>query len=151
MNNKKFQPKPGQIDYSRARWVPVINCFVKYKDKFLLVERSNRVGFYPGYWHVISGFLDDHKSLKEKTIEELKEELNISEKDIKSIKVGEIFDQEARKYEKTWIVHPLLVEVKTNDIRIDWEAVKYRWVSISEFKKYKLLPGFERALKNLIR
>jgi hypothetical protein len=31
----KFKAKPGQVDYGKARWAPVINCVVKYKDKVL--------------------------------------------------------------------------------------------------------------------
>ena len=70
----KFKPKPGQIDYTNARWAPVINCVVKYKDRILIVQRSSKLNFYPGYWNGISGFLDDKRSLEEKARDELKEE-----------------------------------------------------------------------------
>ncbi|HTX86457.1 MAG TPA: NUDIX domain-containing protein, partial [Candidatus Nanoarchaeia archaeon] len=115
----------------------------------LVVQRSKELNFYPGYWNGISGFLDDQKSLEEKVTEELREELGLSETKIKKIKLGEIFDQEEPKYKKIWIVHPVLVEVKTDEIKLDWEAKDYKWFSIKEVKKLKLLPGFDRVLKNL--
>jgi 8-oxo-dGTP pyrophosphatase MutT (NUDIX family) len=145
----KFELKPGQTDYSKARWAPVINCVVKYKNKILLVQRSPDMHFYPGYWNGVSGFLDDQRSLKEKVEEELSEELGISKNKIKRIKLGEIFDQDEPKYEKTWIVHPVLVEVKTDKIQLDWEAKKYQWLPVSAARKLKLLPNFNQVLINL--
>lgn len=67
----KFKPKPGQMDFIKARWTPVINCVVKYRDKFLVVQRSKSLNFYPGYWNGISGFLDDQRSLEQKVKDEV--------------------------------------------------------------------------------
>ena len=144
---KTFRPKPGQVDYTRVRWAPVINCVLTYQHKFLVVQRSNELNFYPGYWNGISGFLDDHKSLVEKVTEELKEELGLSKTQIKRIQCGKIFDQDEPKYKKTWIVHPVLVEAKTDNIKLDWEAKKYQWLTLPEIKKLKLLPGFAEVLE----
>lgn len=148
---KKFRPKPGQVDFTNIRWAPVINCVLKYKNKILIVERNKDMRLYPGYWNGISGFLDDNKSLKEKIIEELKEEVSLSKKNIISIKLGQIFDQEESKYKKTWIVHPVLVEVNTDNIKLDWEVQNYKWVKISELKNFKLLPGFDLVIKSLFK
>lgn len=144
-----FEPKPGQIDFTNARWTPVINCVLKYRDTLLVVQRSKEINFYPGYWNGISGFLDDHKSLKEKVIEELSEELGIDESKIVSYKFGDIFDKDEPTYNKTWIVHPVLVEVSTNEITLDWEANTYAWLHFDEIRKLELLPGFETVLDNI--
>lgn len=124
MKKPVFKPKTGQIDYSKARWAPVVNCVLKYRDKILVVQRSKELHFYPGYWNGISGFLDDHRSFREKVADEIREELAIPKKNIKSIRLGEIFDQEEPRYKKTWIVHPVLVEVTTDKLKLDWEAKK---------------------------
>ncbi|HEY4498837.1 MAG TPA: NUDIX domain-containing protein [Candidatus Paceibacterota bacterium] len=147
----KFIPKPGQIDYTGIRWAPVINCLVKFKDKILLVRRNKNMNLYPGVWNGISGFLDDDKSLEEKVREELQEELGLHSKDIKSIHLGEIFDQEEPKYQKTWIVHPVLVDVTSDKIRLDWEAQEYQWVTPEEIDKLETLPGFDRVAKSLLK
>lgn len=144
-----FKPKPGQVDYTKARWAPVVNCVLKYQKKILVVQRSKQLNFYPGYWNGVSGFLDDQRSLREKIADELKEELGIPKTKIKQIRLGEIFDQEEPKYKKTWIVHPVLVEVKTDKVTLDWEAKNYQWLIPSEVKKLKLLPGFDEVLKRL--
>lgn len=146
MSKNLFRPGAGQVDYTKIRWAPVINCVLKYKNKILLVQRSSELHFYPGHWNGISGFLDDHKNLQEKVKSELKDELGMPASAIRSIRLGKIFDQDAPRYKKTWIVHPVLVEVAANKIKLDWEANKYKWVAIREAKHFKLLPGFDRVI-----
>jgi len=149
MKQPKFKPKPGQVDFTNARWAPVMNCVLKYQGKILIVQRSKEVGFYPKYWNGVSAFLDDEKSLKQKMQEELKEELGITSRNILSFRLGEIFDEEATKYKKTWIVHPILVEVATDKIKLDWEAKNYKWIKLQEIKGLKLMPGFPAVLRKL--
>ena len=149
MGKPKFKPKPGQIDYTSARWAPVINCIVTYRGKILLVQRSHRLHFYPGYWNGISGFLDDRRTLEQKVRGELREEVGIAAKHVRRIRLGEIFHQDAPEYRKTWIVHPVLVNVTTDRIRLDWEAEEYRWVRPAEASRFDLLPGFDRVLRVL--
>lgn len=145
----KFKLKPGQIDYTNARWAPVMNCVVKYRDKILVVQRSKELNFYPGYWNGVSGFLDDQRSFEQKVKDELQEELGVSRKLVRKIRLCEIFHQEAPKYRKTWIVHPVLVEVDTDKIKLDWEAKNYKWIKIGDAKKLKLLPGFDQVLEKI--
>lgn len=146
-----FKPRPDQVDFTNVRWTPVVNCVVQFKNKILLVQRSKGMRLYPGYWNGISGFLDDRKSLKEKVEEELREELGISKKNITSITLGGIFDQEAKKYKKTWIVHAVKVVVSTDQITLDWEAEKYQWIRPKDALSQKLLPGFEEVLRALFK
>ncbi len=150
MKESKFKPKVGQIDYTHARWAPVVNCVLHYKGKVLLVQRSTELNFYPGYWSGVSGFLDDKRSLSQKIADEIKEEVGISRNKIGQIQLGRIFDQEEFKYKKTWIMHPALVEVKSDKIKLNWEAEDYAWLTPKEAKKFKLLPGFEEVLKSLV-
>ncbi|TSC69024.1 MAG: NUDIX hydrolase [Parcubacteria group bacterium Gr01-1014_70] len=147
---KKFKPMPGQIDYTHARWAPVINCVVRFRGTILLVKRNNGMRFYPGHWNGISGFLDDQCSLKEKVRDELQEELGISPKHITSIHFGAVFHQEAPAYKKTWIVHPVLVDVSGNNVKLDWEAKESMWIHPRDAKKFKLVPGFDRVLKSVL-
>lgn len=144
---KKFNPKPGQVDFTNARWAPVINCVVRHKGKILIIERSKKLNFYPGYYNGVSGFLDDGKSLKEKVEEELKEEIGIYPKDIIRIRLGQIFDQDELKYKKTWIVHPVMVDAKTNKVKLDWEGAGYKWIKPKETVRFDLLPGFDLVIK----
>jgi len=146
---KKFKPTKNQTDYTNIHWCPVINCVLEFKGKILIVQRNKKLNFYPNYWNGISGFLDDKKSLIQKIKIEIKEELKIGAKDISSIELGKIFHEKAPKYNKTWIVHPVLVRVKNDKIKLDWEAQDFRWINIEEIKNYKLLPGFSSVIKEI--
>jgi 8-oxo-dGTP pyrophosphatase MutT (NUDIX family) len=105
--------------------------------------------FYPGLWSSVAGFLDDEKSVEEKAREELKEELGIEDEDIERIELGEIFDQDEPKYKKTWVIHPVLARVKKKEIKLDWEAEDYKWVSPKDAEKLDLSPGFNKVLERL--
>ncbi|MDD3156279.1 MAG: NUDIX domain-containing protein [Candidatus Pacebacteria bacterium] len=101
MSEPKFIPKPGQVDYTNIRYCPTINCIIKCNDEFLLLKRSPDLNLYPGLWNGVSGFLDDHQDIQDKVREELKEELNILEDKISSIKVFNPFYREEKEYDKT--------------------------------------------------
>ncbi|OGY88714.1 MAG: hypothetical protein A2677_02235 [Candidatus Komeilibacteria bacterium RIFCSPHIGHO2_01_FULL_52_14] len=147
---KKFKAKPGQTDYTHIRRAPVINCVVRHNGKILIVQRSAKLNFYPNLWNGISGFLDDNKSIEEKVKEEMSEELGLLEKDIISIKQGKTFEQGEPKYNKIWIVHPVLVEISTDKIKLDWEAQSFKWINPADAKNFDLLPGFGQVLKNVL-
>ncbi len=146
----EFKPQKGQVDYTHIRYAPVINCVLRNNNKILIVQRSSHMRLYPGFWNGISGFLDDQRSIEEKVYDELREELGIHSSDITTIYRGSVFDQEESAYNKTWIVHPVLVDVKTDKIKLDWEAQNYKWIQVEEIRKFDLLPGFDQVLKVLL-
>lgn len=146
MSEPKFVPKDGQVDFTNARYCPVINIVVTMNGKILLVQRSPKMRLYPDYWNGISGFLDDNLSIEEKVREELEEELGIESKHIVSVEKGQVLLQEAPEYGKTWLVVPVLAMVSTDKFTLDWEAQKAKWMTPEEAKKLKLLPGFEAVL-----
>lgn len=65
--------------------------------------------------------------------------------------MGAIFHQEAPKYKKTWIVHPVLVEVNTDAVTLDWEAQNHHWIFPKAASQLKLLPGFDQVLRSFFR
>ena len=144
-----FTSRPGQVDYTNIRYTPVVTCVVRQKDMVLVVQRSPTMRLYPGLWNGISGFLDDDKSIEEKTIEELQEELGITAGEIIAMRRGTIFHQEAPDHKKTWIVHPLLVDVTSREVTLDWEAREYRWVTVPEVGELECVPGFEKVIAAL--
>ncbi|MBI3624191.1 hypothetical protein HY218_01010, partial [Candidatus Saccharibacteria bacterium] len=102
---------------------------------------------YPDYWNGISGFLDDQSSVEEKVASELGEELSVHPQDIISLKRGNILIQESHEYQKTWIIFPVLAEIKTTQYTLDWEAQRAQWLKLTEAFKLNLLPGFDEVLR----
>lgn len=149
MAQPKFVPREGQVDYTDIRYCPVNNCVLRHNGKILLVQRSKDLRLYPGYWNGVSGFLDDDKSIEGKVYEELSEELGLDKSNVVSIRRGNVLVQESEEYKKTWLVFPILVEVNTDKIKLDWEASNYKWLEVGEARKLKLLPGFDEVLTEL--
>lgn len=137
----------GRINYSGSDKAPVLTCFVKYKDKILLLKRSDKVRTYQGLWNTVAGYLDEFKSLEEKAREELQEELGITADMIKKIKLGEPYEFSDKKINKTWIIFPVLVELnKEPIIKLDWEHTEYKWINLVDLKKFDIVPNLDETL-----
>lgn len=140
----------GRINYSKSERAPVINCFVKYKDKVLILKRSNKVLAYKGKWNSVGGYIDENKPVKEKAIEELEEELKISRKTISRIKVGIPYEVRDESIKRTWIVFPVLAELnKAPKIMLDFEHTDFKWINPKDLLNYDIVPGLEQVLKKL--
>jgi len=141
----------GRINYKNASKAAVLTCFVEYQDKILLLKRSNKVGTYKELWNTVSGYLDELKSLKEKTNEELHEELGISENEIKDITFGDVYEFTDEDIKKTWIIHPVLVKLaKKPTLKIDWEHTEYIWIHPYEITDYTTVPNLDKTLHKII-
>ncbi len=141
----------GRIDYSNSDKAPVLTCFVRFEDKILLLKRSDRVRTHKGKWYTVAGYVDEPKPIREKALEELHEELGISEQNILQCKIGspyEFFDPDEQK---TWLVHPVLVELKQRpEIKLDWEHTEFKWISPYELTTYVTVPKLEESLKRVL-
>lgn len=135
----------GRINYTNADKAPCLSCFIKYKDEILLLKRSDKVMAYKGKWFCLGGFIDEPKPISQKVLEELHEELGLSENDVESVK---IFPPYEHKDVKTWILHPVLVELKCRpDIRLDWEHTDFIWASKEGLDELDLPASVRRALR----
>ena len=141
----------GRIDYSKSDVAPIVTVFIRYKGKVLLLKRRDKVGTYPGKWNTVTGYLDEVKTIREKVLEEIKEEIGIGYEDILSYDLVESYRFKDLSANKTWIVHPVLVELKDKPvIRLDWEHTEYRWIRPDEIKNFDVVPRLDESLKRAI-
>ncbi len=152
---KEFDGLPkfpdGRIDYTHSEKAPVLTCFVKFEEQILLLKRSERVGTYKGKWHTVAGYIDEPKPIQQKALEELKEELDIHIEDVSSFTSGEPYEFSDQRAKKSWIVHPVLVELnKTPEIKLDWEHTEFRWILPEEVEAYDTVPKLNESLKRVL-
>lgn len=141
----------GRIDYSNSDTAPVITVFVRYKDKILLMKRSDKVRTYKGKWNTVAGYLDELRPIREKVLEEVREELGIGKDNVLSIRLGKSYKFTDNQANKTWIVHPILVELKTKPaIKLDWEHTEYKWIKPEKLKEFDTVPKLEKSLENAL-
>jgi 8-oxo-dGTP pyrophosphatase MutT (NUDIX family) len=141
----------GRIDYSDSDKAPVLTCFVKYKDKILLLKRSDKVRIYQGLWNSVAGYLDEFRPLEEKVLEELREELSITPDLIKQTKLGQSYELIDSKAKKIWIVFPVLVELnKEPKIKLDWEHTDLKWIDPADLKNFNTVPDLDKTLAKVL-
>jgi len=141
----------GRIDYSASDKAPVLTCFVKYRDKILLLKRSGKVRAYQGLWNTVAGYLDEIKTIKDKAHEELNEELGINKENILKTKLSDPYEFYDKDIQKTWIIFPVLVELKNKPaIKLDWEHVDYKWIKPERVDEYNIVPNLDITLEKVL-
>ena len=142
----------GRIDYHNAKKAFVVTCFVKFNDDILLLKRSNKVWTYKGKWNVVAGYLDGIKPLRQKALEELNEETNITKEKVKRISIAEPFDFHDKEIGTTFVVHPVLMELKEKPkIKLDFEHTEAKWVKKGDLSKYDAVPNLMESAKRVLK
>ena len=102
-------------------------------------------------WNTVAGYLDEVKPVREKVFEEMREEVGVGEESISSIHFGRPCRFTDERMGKTWIVYPVLVELKEKpEIRLDWEHTGYTWIKPEELKDFDAVPNLDRSLGNIL-
>jgi isopentenyldiphosphate isomerase len=143
----------GRIDYRQAQRAAVLTCFVKYRDKLLLLRRSDKVGTYRGQWNTVAGYLDELKPLANKVREELLEELGFTLADDARIVVGTPYEFRDDAINRTWVVHPVLVTLHQQlspRLKLNWEHTEYAWVSPEQLADFDTVPQLDESLTRVL-
>lgn len=136
----------GRIDYTHAPIAPVLNVFILFHGKLLLVKRGDKVGWLKDRWHIVAGFLDEEKTLAEKALEEMHEELGITGASVQEIRALDSYKDPLGA--KEWIIYPVIITLaESPSITLDWENVAYEWVDPADVGKYEVIPNVMRIAK----
>jgi 8-oxo-dGTP diphosphatase len=133
----------GRIDYTNARRAPVLDCYVFCKRRLLILKRTRPIAGSGNAWHVVSGFLDTPRSLREHVLQELREEINLHPGAMDSL-----FSLKPYRHfhAKLWTVYPVIARLDCDwPIRLNDEHVEFRWIHAAEIKFY-LAPQVCRAI-----
>jgi isopentenyldiphosphate isomerase len=136
----------GRIDYSNSEKALVLTCFIRYESKILLLKRSDKVSTYQKMWNSVAGYIDEIVTVEKKVLEELQEEIGITENIIEDIKIGEPYEIHGEKIKRTWITVPCLAELRQKpEIKIDWEHTDYKWIDPKKMTEYDIVPNLDKA------
>jgi len=138
----------GRIDFSGSDRIPVVTCFVQFEGQLLLLRRSQMVRTYRGKWCTVAGYLDELKTVRQKALCELEEELNVPDQAVADFSQGTAYEFDDADSGKTWIVHPVLVRlVQQPLVSLDWEHTEFKWIDPSKIGDYDTVPMLERSLR----
>ncbi|MEM5872054.1 MAG: NUDIX pyrophosphatase [Candidatus Aenigmatarchaeota archaeon] len=128
----------------------VVVCFLKFKDKILLVKRSDKVSTYPMLWGTIAGGIEENEKPLERAKKEIEEETGLKRSDMKLLKKGKPFVYIDRNIKIKWIIHPFLFEIRTDKIKLDWEHESMQWIRPENLKRYKTVPKLDESLRRVL-
>lgn len=136
----------GFANVKNAELKPVVTCFLRHKDKILILKRSDKVSTSKGKWAGVSGYVEIGERPEETAFKEIREETGIENPRL--IRSGE--PVYVRGGDILFQIHPFLFEVDTENIKIDWEHVEYRWIRPEEMDKYDTVPRLIETLKKVL-
>jgi 8-oxo-dGTP pyrophosphatase MutT (NUDIX family) len=94
--------------------------------------------------------VDDEKTMEEKVVFEIEEELGLKQEDIKEIKKGDTYLFLDKELNREWIRHIYLVEIANPNIKLSWEHSELVWVTPEDAKNYETTPGFPEDLVKVL-
>ena len=135
----------GRIDYSGSSEALVLDCYVLREGELLILRRANPIAGSSSHWHVVSGYLDDECTVRQKVVEELSEETGVTQ-----ICSMQATDPYMHVDVKTWTVYPVAVRIAAGtDIRLNEEHTEFAWIHPVEIGNY-LLPQVCAAFTKLM-
>lgn len=133
------------------RTTKIVTSFVKDKNKFLILRRSDQVKTMKGLWAGISGIIENEEDPLKRAKIEIFEELGIPESKIRLIKAAQEMRVVSPQYNNhEWEIFPFLFEVENPKITLNWENSEYKWIDKNELSRYKTVPSLEKVLFNLL-
>jgi len=137
----------GRIDYTNARQAPVLDCYVFCSGRLLILKRTRPIAGSATEWHVVSGYLDTARSLREHVYQELREEIALCLGAFDSLLALEPY----RHFDaKLWTVYPVLARLHCEwRIRLNEEHVEFRWIDPAHIRAY-LAPHVCRAINCIL-
>ena len=146
LNNKEFK---NVIDKTTLF---AFDFIVSYKKKILLLKRKNSPA--KNYWFVPGGRVYKNEKMNFAIKRILKNELNVSKKNIHSFKKGSLYEHiykkdnlfEDQDLDTHYIVQTIIIELKNiNNIKIDVQSSKFGFFLSSEIKKSKNIHQFVKS------
>lgn len=113
----------------------IVAVVVEWRDRVLLLRRSERVCHDKGRWHCVTGYLDQGASPEQQALVELHEETGLGVCALDSLEergVLDIPDAAGRM----WRVHTFRVSTRQRRLRLDSEHDAYRWVAPQAVRRF---------------
>ncbi len=136
----------GRVELPDVQAKPVVSAFLRYRGRFLVLRRSDRVGSFQGRWSAVSGYIEGREDPRHRALQEIREETGLR---------GARFRKAAdplmtRLGDTAFVVHPFLFDVTTPRVRLDWENLEYRWIAPGELSNLPCVPRLRDVLDRLL-
>lgn len=122
-----------------------VSGFIYNRGKVLVVRRSRKEKFMPGYYDIPGGKVEFGETLEEALMREIREEVNLS---VKVVKPYSSFSYVTLKNTRHTVDIQFLVMAKNiKNLKINDDHDDFRWISEKEIGKYKFSKERIRSIK----
>ena len=122
---------PAHVPLSRT----VVAVVVEWRERVLLLRRSERVCHDKGRWHCVTGYLDQGASPEQQALVELHEETGLGVCALDSLEERGVLDIPDAAG-KIWRVHTFRASTRQRRLRLDSEHDAYRWVAPQAVRRF---------------
>jgi 8-oxo-dGTP diphosphatase len=123
-----------------------VSGFVYDKGRVLIVRRSKKEKFMPGYYDIPGGKVEFGESLEKALSREIKEEVNLT---VESAKPYSSFSYVTLKNTRHTVDIQFIVRVSdVKKLKIYADHDDYKWVAEKEIGKYKLSKERKKSIKD---
>jgi len=124
--------------------IVVVTGIVKFKDKFLILKRNDKMEMHPGKWSFPGGKILEGEDLFSALKREVKEETNLDIEDTKEYISDYTF---TRPNGKNTIGFCFLVNAKNNKVKLSKEFTDLAWIKSEEVENYDILHYLKEEVK----
>lgn len=119
----------------------VATVYLMHKEKILLLRRSENATSFQGQYSGISGYIEEGETPEQTARREMIEECDIHDAEMKRIG-REIY---VRNGSILYVITPMLMESKTERVKLNEENSGYSWVTADELYKHETVPKFKET------
>lgn len=118
----------------------LIIVFVKYRDTFLILKRSDKTLFHKGLWTTLQ-FETSETQIRESIVDEITNSLNIEPNQIK-----DIIQWGAYTFHNTEKMY-CVAKIDTPFLDISWEYESYEWIQFRSIGTYETVPHLKEDME----
>lgn len=117
--------------------------FVKYRDTFLILKRSEKALYHKGLWDTIKLNTKDTPDLRQEIVDSVTSSLNIEPDQVK-----DVIRWGAYTYENTEKMY-YVVKITTPFIDPSWEFESYEWIQFRNIGTFETVPYLKDDLTHV--
>ena len=131
----------GEVMIDGVKEKRVATVYLIHRGRILLLKRSENATSYPGQYGGISGYIEEGETPEQTARREMIEECDVHDAEMKRMG-NEIY---VRSGGMLYVITPMLMESKTDRVKLNEENSGYSWVTPDELYRHETVSKFKET------